>query len=189
MSIRTFLALDLDEAVRDGLLAAARDFPEADSKIRWVGRDNLHVTVKFLGDVPDADAAAVCEAVQHAGQAAEPFDFHVRGLRCVPPGRKVRMIWAGVREPTERFERLFEQLESALFDLGFPPEGRKFSPHVTLARVKSTRDAAGLCAAAARHAEADFGRVRAEQITVYASELTPRGPIYTPQARPRIGPE
>ena len=188
MAIRTFLALDLEETIRGALVEAVGGLPEAGSKIRWVAPANLHVTVKFLGDVAEGDVDAVCGAVAEAAGRGEPFDFDVVGLRCIPAGGRLRMIWAGVREPTGRFDALFGQLESALTPLGFEPERRKFSPHVTLARVKSAPNAGGLRAAAGAHAETRFGTQRAAEVTVYSSRLTPDGPIYTPMARPRIGP-
>ncbi|MGB2823375.1 MAG: RNA 2',3'-cyclic phosphodiesterase [Phycisphaerae bacterium] len=183
MAIRTFLALDIDASIRDRLTAAAREFPETGSKVRWVAPENLHVTLKFLGDVPEPDAADVCEAVVGLAGGVEPFDFDVAGLRCVPPAGKVRMVWADVAEPTRQMAAAFEKVESALGELGFPRERRGFHPHVTLGRVKFTRNAADLRAAADRHAGTLFGTQHARGIVVYRSELTPQGAIYTPMAQ------
>ena len=187
MAIRTFLALDLDAPIRDRLAAAARGLPQADSRIRWVAPENLHVTLKFLGDVPETDAAEVCNAVVELAGRIEPFDFDIVHLRCVPPGGKVRMIWADVREPSGQMASMFEQAESALSELGFPRERRGFHPHVTLGRVKSIRSPRELREAAERHAQSHFGAERAEEVVVYSSELTPRGPIYAAMARGRMG--
>lgn len=183
MAIRTFLALDLDAAIRDRLVEAVAEMPQAGAKLRWVARENLHVTVKFLGDVAEPGAAGVCEAVASAARAVRPFDFSVCGLRCVPPGGKVRMVWAEVDEPAGRMAAMFERLESALAELGFARERRGFHPHVTLGRVSFTRAAADLRAAAERWAQSDFGSVSASEIVVYQSDLAPRGPIYTALAR------
>jgi 2'-5' RNA ligase len=188
MAIRTFLALDLDASLRDRLAAAARALPEAGSKIRWVAPENLHVTLKFLGDVPETDVADVCNAIGELAGRVEPFDFDVSHLCCIPPGGKVRMVWADVREPTGRMASVFEQAETALSRLGFPRERRGFRPHITLGRVKFTRNAAGLRAAAAQYADTLFGSQHAGEIVVYRSELTPRGSIYTPLARAHFGP-
>ncbi|HUS93363.1 MAG TPA: RNA 2',3'-cyclic phosphodiesterase [Phycisphaerae bacterium] len=187
MAIRTFLALDLDEAIRRRLAAAAGDVPPDALHARRVAPENLHVTVKFLGDVAEADAPAVCRAVAEAAGKVAAFEFDVRGLRCVPPGRGARMIWGGVDEPTGRMAAMFEQLEAALEPRGFPREGRRFQPHVTLARIKSVRDPAALKAATDARAAEHFGAQRADQVTVYRSELTPRGPIYTAMAHAPLG--
>ena len=189
MGVRTFLALDIDEAARGALTAAGGRFPCDESKIRWVEPANLHVTVKFLGDVPEGGVREVCEAVAEAAGRMGAFDFDVRGLRCVPPGGKVRMVWAGVDEPTGRLAEAFGQLEAALEPLGFPRERRSFQPHITLACVKFAPSPAALRAAAERHAETQFGGQRAAEVVVYGSQLTPQGPIYTAIARGRMGGE
>jgi 2'-5' RNA ligase len=183
VATRTFLALDIDEAVRDGLVSAVGDFPADGSKVRWVARQNLHVTLKFLGDVSDGELAGVCDAVAAAAGQVEPFECGVRGLQAVPPNAKVRMVWAEVHEPAGRMAAMFVLLEEALKDLSFEPEGRQFHPHITLGRVSFTKQPRELLAAAARHAETDFGTTLAGAVVVYASELSPRGPIYTPMAR------
>jgi len=188
MAIRTFLALDLEASIRDHLASAVRGLPEADAKIRWVATENLHVTLKFLGDVPDGDVPAVCHAVSELAGRIEPFDFDVSGLRCVPPAGKVRMVWAAARGSADRLATLFREAESALGELGFPRERRGIHPHVTLGRVKLVRDAAALRAAAARYAETLFGTQHASGIVVYRSELTPRGPLYTPMAHGDFSP-
>jgi len=186
-AIRTFVALDLDDAIRGRLTAAAADLPRAGAKIRWVAPQNLHVTVKFLGDVAEGDMAAVCEAVTEAVAAVAPFDFTVRGLLARPSaGRKLQMLWAGVDEPTGQLAAAFDALQAALEPLGFPRERRAFRPHVTLARIKSVPDPAGLRAAAGNHAETPFGEKTAEAFTVYQSDLRPAGPIYTPLAAARF---
>ena len=187
MSVRTFLALDIDDAAREALTAAGGRFPCDESKIRWVEPVNLHVTLKFLGDVGEPDTDAICRAVAEAAAAVEPFEFGVRGLRCVPGGGKVRMVWACVHEPAGRMAMMFERIESALEPLGFPRERRRFNPHVTLGRVRSTRNAAALREAAGQYAETDFGDQRAQNVVTYTSELTPEGPIYTALARAPIG--
>ena len=187
MAVRTFLALDLDDDIRKGLVAAQRRIGEKDAKINWVARQNLHVTLKFLGDVEDAMLEEVCRLVAEAAGRIETFEFDVRGVIAVPPGGRIRMVWAGVDDPTGRTAALFAEIEKALAGLGFRHENRRFQPHITLARVKHARDPRALREAAAPLAEQDFGAQRAEHVTVYTSQLTPTGPVYTPAARPPLG--
>jgi len=98
----------------------------------------------------------------------------------------VQIIWADVHDPTGRMAAMFQAVEAALEPLGFPPERRDFHPHATLGRVKFARSVADLRAAARRHDRTDFGTQRAEAITVYSSQLTPQGSIYTAIARGRF---
>jgi RNA 2',3'-cyclic 3'-phosphodiesterase len=192
MAIRTFLALDLNDQTRQRLVRAVAELPVGQAKIRWVESENLHVTVKFLGEVADADAVNVCRVVADAAGLVEPFDFQVRGIQAVPARGDLSMFWAGVADADGRMAAMFEVIEAALEELGFSREQRDFRPHVTLGRVKYARDAHGLRAAAARVAETDFGCVAADGIVVYSSQLTPEGPIYAPMGRgpfasPRAG--
>lgn len=190
MSTRTFVALEIDEAARDSLMdAMARMVAQAgDADARWVGRENLHITLKFLGPVPDEDLAKVCDAVAAAAAECEPFEFELPGLVCVPPhGKQVRMVWARVGDPGGGVAALASRLEAALGPMGFEPEDREFDPHVTLCRVKNPRGSGVLRAVVEPLAARDFGGQDAEEVVTFASKLTPRGSIYTPLARAKLG--
>lgn len=190
MSHRTFIALDVSDAVRRRLTSmrdAIRLSADQGDKIHWVSPENFHVTLKFLGDVSDAQLADVCSTVQAVASAARPFDFIVRGLLVIPPtGRNVRMVWADVSESDGRMTRLFASLEQALEPLGFPRETRPFSRHITLARAKYVRNPEGFRAAVASSAKADAGVVFAKHVTVYISRLSPVGSIYTPAVKANL---
>ncbi|MBN1555415.1 MAG: RNA 2',3'-cyclic phosphodiesterase [Phycisphaerae bacterium] len=192
MSHRTFIALDVNDAVRRRLgerRDAIRPAVGRSDKINWVSPENFHVTLKFLGDVPDAMLLDVCQAVQSVAGRIEPFDFTVRGIQAVPPaGRNLRMFWADVTDPDGKLVNLFAAMEEAMEGLGFPRETRPFAQHITLARVKYVRDAESLRVAASGRGSESVGVVRAEQVTVYTSQLTQGGSIYTPTVKARLGP-
>ncbi len=189
MGTRTFFALDLPEDVRDAIVEAqGRLRSAADGKVNWVERENLHVTMKFLGDVHDADLADALRAAASAVASVPRFELDVRGVSTVPPGgRDLRMLWVNVHEPTGRLVELFGALEDALASQGFGREDREFHAHVTLARVKHLRDARPLREAVKDLADADFGSATAAELTAYASRLTPQGPVYTPMGRLPLG--
>ncbi|MBS3734399.1 MAG: RNA 2',3'-cyclic phosphodiesterase [Phycisphaerae bacterium] len=186
--MRTFLALDIDAETRKALASLPGNVPAAGAKIRWTEPENLHVTLHFLGEVDAERLTEVCEtAVAGAGEV-EPFDFAVEGALCVPSGgRKLRMIWAGVVEPTGRLAALHTTLGTALEGLGFRQERRAFRPHITLARLKYANRVEPIRRAVAGYSETRFGTPRADAATIYTSELTPRGAVYTPAARVPLG--
>ncbi len=187
MAIRTFLAVELADETRRALAELARRADVPSVKTRWSDPENLHVTVKFLGDVPEVDVLDVCDAAAEAAGQVEPFEFAVRGAVCVPPaGRKLRMVWANVVDGGAMTD-LAEAVEAEMGELGFPPERRKFKAHITVARIRFARDPEPLRQAVARFAEADFGSQRAEQLVVFQSDLTKAGPVYTPMARCPLG--
>lgn len=187
MPARTFIALQIDRRCRAALAAAARTLDVPGAKIRFVAEDNIHVTLNFLGDVADADLAEVSRLASQAAAGVAPFDFGVRGIVCVPPDRRVRMIWAGVADPTGRLVELYDRLAAALATQAGRKDDRPFRPHVTLARVKFVKDPRRLRDAAGPLAGKDFGTQHAESLVVYTSLLTPAGPVYTPAAGADLG--
>ncbi len=183
MLVRTFLALPLDDGIQGRLVAAQESLASAGARVRWVARENLHLTVKFLGGVEDRALGEVCAAAKRSAGEVEPFAFAVRGLSAVPNAGPLRMIWAGIDDPTGRLGSLNELLEKSFAALGFKEEKRAFRPHLTLGRVKGGRNASQLRAAAGEWRETDFGEQPAEELIVFSSELTPDGPIYTALSR------
>lgn len=187
MAIRTFLALDLDTPIRQALAAAAEGLPADGAKIRWVEPGNLHLTMKFLGDVPDADVVSVCRAVEAAARGLDPLTFDVVGLECNPARGPVKMVWAGVRDPSGKLAEAFGELEAAMEVLGFDVERRAFRPHITVGRVRYCPNPAALRQAAARLSHEEFGTQDADEIVVYSSQLTKEGPEYAAMSHCRLG--
>lgn len=186
--MRTFLALDINDAILDRVAESERRIDAAAGKIRWVARTNLHVTLNFLGDLPDEKLSSVCDVAAEVASAFEPFDFGVEGILAVPPGGRLRMFWAGVEDRTGRLVALQAELAKSLSALGLPEENRRFRPHVTLARIRSTRDRLSLKQAAEPFIAEEFGVQHADEVVVYSSRLTPQGSIYTPVAHARFAP-
>ncbi len=188
MAIRTFCAIDIDPTARKGLTEVRRGIDAGGAKIRWVARENLHVTMNFLGDVEEDALKEVCQAVQRGARKVPPFDFSIRGLVLIPPaGRRLRMIWAAVRDPEGQMAKLYGKLSDELEGLGFRRETRPFRPHITLARIKHSRDVSVIRDSAASFAETEFGRQHAEAVTVYSSRLSAGGPQYTPMDHAPLG--
>lgn len=191
MSHRTFLALDVDEPTRRRLAEWAETLRRATGRtdgIRWVAPENYHLTLKFLGDVEDAQLADVCRTVQALAAKIPPFAFEVRGLRAVPPvGRNLRLLWAEIGQGQPHLADLFRRVENAMEPLGFARECRPFAQHITLARVTFVRTVEALRAAAEQLAEASAGMVSADHVTVYLSRLGKGGPTYTPALQAAMG--
>ena len=173
------MALELDESIRNRLVAAQEALASAGARVRWVAPRNLHLTIKFLGDVEDRFLGEVCDIAARSAAQVEPFEFAVAGLSAVPPAGNLRMIWAGIDDSTGRLGRLNALLEAACESLGFKAERRGFRPHLTLGRVKGAQGVAALRAAAAERAGDDFGVQTVGELAVFSSVLDPKGPIYT----------
>ncbi|NLF30987.1 MAG: RNA 2',3'-cyclic phosphodiesterase [Planctomycetes bacterium] len=187
MATRTFLALDLDDVALDELAAVQEVLAAAGASVRWTGRENLHVTLKFLGDVDDSDLAGVCAVAAELAGTVEAFEFTLGRIVSVPPAGHMRMIWTEIGDPTGRMTALAEQYNDACAAMGYKNENRGFRPQLTLGRVKGGRNVAALRAAIAGLPAFDLDAQFADEVVVYASELSREGPIYTVLSRTPLG--
>lgn len=186
--MRTFIAMDLDQDIRERLAEVQNRFDAPQQRINWVHADQLHVTLKFLGEAPHEDINKVCTLVAEASARVPAFDFEVRGVAAVPPrAGALRMLWAGVADETGLLSVLHDELDKALSGLNFRQDQRGFVPHITLARIKLVSRPGLVRATAGELAETSFGIQHAAHAVVYASHLTPAGPIYAPLARAPLG--
>jgi RNA 2',3'-cyclic 3'-phosphodiesterase len=145
--------------------------------VAWVSRDNVHLTLKFLGDVEAARRDAVAGALARAAAGCSCFHLTVRGLGAFPTAARPRVLWAGVDEGAAQAATLARRVDEALVALGFSPEPRVFAAHLTLGRVRAPRADPRLAEALA--AGGIFGRQRVDRLALMRSQLSPRGARYT----------
>ena len=182
MPNRTFLAVEISEQTRRALAGVAENIDAAGATIRFAAPRNLHVTLNFLGDVSDGPLRRVCDTAADVTAGVAPFEFSVCGLTPGPPKGRLRMIWADVVDPGGCLADLQERLAAALETLGLPRENRPYRPHLTVARIKYAPDDRPIRTEIERFGAEAFGAQQATQVTVFTSELTPSGPVYTPVA-------
>jgi 2'-5' RNA ligase len=167
----------LPDDVRQRLAAAADGLRPHATDVAWVAPANLHVTLKFLGQVDQARLPELTAALREAVAQHRAFGLAVRGLGAFPTPARPRVIWAGLHDATGALAVLAASVDTALAYVGVPPDTRPFSGHVTLGRVREPRRQPGLAEALAR--DADFGRVVVARVSLMRSELSPRGARYT----------
>ncbi|MCS7238388.1 MAG: RNA 2',3'-cyclic phosphodiesterase [Thermoguttaceae bacterium] len=185
--IRTFIAVEVDSYVRQRALDLMDILRTAQADVKWVEPENLHITIKFLGEVLSRDIYHICQAVQKAVAQIEPFPLVVAGAGAFPDVIRPRTIWLGLSEGEEQLARLQRSVEDALLPLGFPREGRPFKAHLTLGRVRRASPGLARLAQLLRD-QASFSGAETfvEEVVVFSSELTPEGPIYEPLATLRL---
>jgi len=177
-SIRSFLAFDLEnEFVRQRLAAVQKLLVQTGADLKPVEPQNIHMTIRFLGDIAPDMVEKVFEEMQKVQFA--PFDVRISGLGVFPDLRYPRVVWAGITEGADHLKNVFSQLEPRLRGLGFTPDSKGLSPHLTIARVKSGKNKAQLAEFVTKNASYDFGSIKAECLRLKKSELTPKGPIYS----------
>jgi len=187
--LRLFVALDPPAPARDALAAAQARMRAAlgaaAREVKWVEPGNVHLTLQFLGAVDEALAPAVEGAVQAAAAAAQPLSLEVTAAGAVPSPRRPRVLWAGLSGDLAPLSALVADLGARLAPLGFPPESRPWSAHLTLGRARDPHGAAALApAAAVAVAPAPWS---AREVTLFRSHLSPKGPRYEPLARVPLG--
>ena len=187
-SVRTFVAVEAGEAVRRRAAELIDALRPVASTVKWVDPQQLHMTLKFLGDVPLRRTAAVCEAVAAAVASRPCFSLGVRGLGAFPHVRRPSTLWLGADPGDGQIVALQAAVEAALAELGFRPEGRSFSPHLTLGRVRRGGPTPPALLERLGEQEAfDAGVIEVRETVVLASQLTPTGPVYTPMGRLPLG--
>ena len=181
--VRTFVAIELPPEVRNRacqLIESLRRSSEA--SVRWVTPDQLHWTLKFLGDVDLLEIPEICRRLTQAVAPLAPFDVGARGAGAFPDVLHPRTVWIGMREGLDAMISLHQAIENVLADLGFRQEQRRFRPHITLGRIRNGA-AGGQEEFAERLKElADFdaGIAPVFEVTLFSSQPGPKGPIYEP---------
>jgi 2'-5' RNA ligase len=176
--IRSFIAFDLNnESMLQRFREVQDKLVKTGTDLRLVEPQNIHITMRFLGDIKPATVDSVHEAMKKVSFSA--FNCEVRGLGVFPDLRYARVVWAGIRKGADELKSVFHQLEPSLQQLGFRPDSKGFSPHLTLARVKTGRNKAELARCVQELVDFDFGVVRADCLLLKRSVLTPKGPQYS----------
>ncbi len=176
--IRSFVAVDLDEpSIRDRIMDAQKGLEQTRAQLKIVDPALMHLTLRFLGEIPQGTLAKVKEALDTLRFQA--FDVEFTGLGAFPSLNRINVIWVGIRHGHEQLDEIFHQLEPQLRQIGMPPDNKGFSPHLTIARVRSGLNKAALAEYVSSMQEQEFGKMQVRSVLLKRSTLTPKGPIYS----------
>jgi 2'-5' RNA ligase len=179
MATRTFIAVTASTEVRAAAMDVIDLLRPAAGDVKWVTEENLHWTLQFLGDVEDTRIAEVCDRVAGAAAEVPTFDLEARGVGAFPSPDRPRTLWLGAGKGSDEMIRLYKAIDRPLSKRGFRGENRRFVPHLTLGRVGRGRPPASLSEQLADLADFDAGTMCVDEVTVYASQLSREGPIYS----------
>jgi 2'-5' RNA ligase len=180
--MRVFIAIDLDEQIRKALgnlqaeLRDKVDIRKSDAK--WVNPENIHLTLKFLGEIKDEQVVKVCDITKDVASRHKSFELDVGSVGYFG-GKSARVLWVGAGQDCDNLIQLQQDLEGQLEPAGWPKETRKFAAHLTLCRIRNSKAGFKLAQLAREYGDFTLGTMSADSITVYQSQLTPEGPIYT----------
>jgi len=198
--MRCFIAIDIGEDVRVALAALQKELSgQVDIRkgdVKWVEPENIHLTLKFLGEIKDEQSAApsagaeagetspkggsaeVCDIAKEVAGRHKGFDIDVEKVGSFG-GRSAKVVWVGAAKGTDELLALQKDLDDQLEQAGYPKEDREFSAHLTLCRVRNPKAGLKLAEAAKVYGDYRVGSISADSLCVYQSQLTPQGPIYT----------
>ena len=176
--IRSFISVDLDEPlIREGIITAQKGLQETGAQLKLVDPEIMHLTLRFLGEIPQTTIEAVKDAMDSIRFQA--FEVQFSGLGAFPTLKRINVVWVGIKRGQEQLDEIFHQLEPKLRQSGLPADNKGFSPHLTIARVKSGHNREPLAEYISGMADQEFGKMLAKAIRLKKSTLTPKGPIYT----------
>ena len=185
--MRLFVAVEIDPTLAHELARVAGEVRKrVDSRaprarLTWVAEDRLHFTVRFIGEVDEARASSIVASLA-APLGVAPFSLTVGNIGAFPETGRPRVIWVGILEGRDEMGAIEREVSARLATCGIPPEGREYSPHLTLARV---RDPATLRARDVLEgvSQGPLGTTSVDAITLFQSRLSPKGPTYVPLQR------
>ncbi|MDI6801791.1 MAG: RNA 2',3'-cyclic phosphodiesterase [Thermodesulfovibrionales bacterium] len=186
--MRCFIAVDISEEIREKISKVVEDGRMNSRGIRWVPIENIHLTLKFLGNVdekliPDIEKGLSSVCVNHAS-----FTINIRGTGAFPSFKYPNVLWVGI-DKSDELKKLYFDIEEAMFSLGFEREGRNFSPHLTIGRVKDRKGIEPVMAELYTFKDTFFGSIEIKEVLFMRSVLKPTGAEYSKMAGFKLFPK
>jgi 2'-5' RNA ligase len=175
--MRIFVGIQLAEAVRESIVRELLPFKKTANSIRWTESRNIHLTLKFIGEISRDRLERIEAALSAAKIPVAPFPLKIAGFGKFPTGDDLHIFWAGVAE-TPQLQSLFDWIENTLAPLGIARETQPFNPHITLGRNKGRYNFQTLFGLLAEKRDVFLAEIQATRFQIFSSQLTPAGPIY-----------
>jgi len=176
--IRVFIAMDIGEESREILQEMQNELKKTGSDIRWVKTNGIHLTLKFLGNIPEDKLNPIADGMDRAAKGIPPMEIRVNGFGAFPSTTRPRVVWVGINGP-EQLKSLYERIEAEMEGVGFQRETRKFHPHLTLGRVRSPRGQEKLLPFFESWKDREVGFFVARELIMFKSTLLPGGAEYS----------
>ena len=178
--LRCFIAAELSSTVRNRLIREIGFLQLAGASVKWVPKDNLHLTLRFIGGVRTEEVIELCEAIGESCSGMRNCRPTVSGLMTFPPGKKTpRIVAAGVIGDTDPLKDLFNRFQKGLAEIGFRPERKGLRPHVTLGRIRGSDQIDALVERIEENQDRAFGVFNVDRVHLMMSDPTPKGPEYS----------
>ena len=173
---RGFIAIEVDSFPK--IIELENEIKKSGAPLKLVEPQNIHITLKFLGDTDENLIGKIEDILKESVSDIKPFEIILKGAGVFPNQNYIKVMWIGI-ENTEQLGKIANKIDEQISGLGFDREKRRFSAHLTIARVKSAKNKDNLIQIIEKYKEIEFGRITVHSIKLKQSELTPKGPIYT----------
>lgn len=181
--MRTFIAIELDEAVRSRVWADCRKLIKLSPDSRWVRPESLHLTLSFIGEIADPQIPEIHALLERTAQSTPAFSIHIRGTGIFGPLDAPKVLWVGFDGDITPLRVLQKKIADGLKSMGIPPDFEVFEPHVTLARSKNPRGDPALVTCADTYRTTSFGNLDAKEVVHFVSHSDKNGMHYTPLSK------
>lgn len=188
-TVRAFIAAQIGDKLREALSGVIDELKKSDPYVKWIKPENLHVTLKFLGEVEADKIDAIKSEMQNIAASDKPFSLSVSGIGVIPNPRYPRVVYSNLVDNDQKLKNLSQRLDEAMTLLGFEPEERDFLPHLTIGRVKSFKAKSLLIMKIREFHKREIGTLDVRSVRLIKSELMPAGAIYTEMANAALGTE
>ena len=186
-TVRTFIAVELPQEIHNTLKQLQDVLRGSMPDVRWTKAANIHITLKFLGDVQVSRLDAISESLRDAAGQFSPFNVRLTGIGAFPNSRKPRIIWVGIDQGADELVQMAQKIEASMKRLGFPREKRPFRPHLTIGRIRHLEHPLVMTEALERSAVGELGEFTVQKASFIKSQLDPAGSIYTTLAEAPLG--
>ncbi len=176
--MRSFIAIELPEKIKSALSELQQELKKCGTDIRWIKPENIHLTLKFLGNIDEKDIDTIVKIIEGTCSRYSVFELHISGVGVFPNVKSSRVLWVGVKG-NEVFTGLQQEIESGMASLGFQRENRKFIPHLTLGRFKSSQGKGALLDKIQLHENTIFGLIDVKSVSLIRSDLSQAGARYS----------
>jgi len=180
--MRTFIAIDISPEIRSAIGRIQSHLKYAGADVKWVAPENIHLTMKFLGEIDETMLGRVEASLEHIARSTRQFEFSVEGVGVFPKIDFPRVIWIGLGRGSDQLTCLAALLDDEMLKLGFEKDPRQFEPHLTIGRVRSEHNKEKLMEkiiSLPPEVLLESGSCRINSLTLFKSTLTPEGPIYS----------
>lgn len=182
--LKLFTGVNLGSALRANAAALQQQLATCGANVKWVEKENLHITINFLGEVEDRELHGICRVLTSVGKAEAPFRLGLAGVGAFPTIRRPKVIWAGIADGADSLARIHAASEPRLLEMGvYRREERAYTPHLTLGRTKDEVDGQLIASELSKYADWHGGDCYVEELLLFTSELRREGPVYSVAAR------